>query len=514
MRSGFEIHRLLGRIGLVVLAAGALAGCGADADLAEEIPGPRIHALDVDAGAGIESVWTLAGTMHTPRKAHTATRLPGGRVLVTGGYSTTSSGLSDAEEYEPKTNTWTAVGPMHTRRLRHTATLLPDGKVLVSGGYKGGPDGNETVPTSDAEIYDPDSQTFTKDSPMSIPRGYHTATLLTDGRVLVTGGFGPTTPSGYNILNTAEVYDPTMHIWMAVGPMHDKRGAHIASLLLDGRVLVACGFEGSIPLATAEVYDPAMQTFTPVSAMEEPRHRVDAVRLSDGRVMVAGVSAPAEIYDPEMDAWSRTGSITPQATGPALTTLPGGLVLGTGGTRAKQTDPLKNAEVYDPLLDAWPAVGSMTDGRTQHTTTLLLDGRVLVAGGGGDAPGSAFDSAELFRLKPGGEACSMAVQCQSGACTEGVCGKLGGEACNGPDDCRSLICTEGVCSCTSVHDCASPLACDLSHQCGPRREDTLETGCSAVGTGGGGAERWAVGLGLMLLTAIAARRRGGATYKL
>ena len=120
-------------------------------------------------------------------------------VLVAG--SSTS-----AELYDPATESWTATGNMIERRGGHTATLLPNGTVLVAGGANGGGDHHVT---RTAELYDPISRTWTGTAPLAGDRKGHTATLLLDGTVLVTGGTDHPTSTGWHWLATAEVYGPS-----------------------------------------------------------------------------------------------------------------------------------------------------------------------------------------------------------------------------------------------------------------------------------------------------------------
>lgn len=471
------------RIIVFPFAAMLLAGCGAEpGSTDEDIAPPADHPLDT--GGAIEPAWRLAASMNEARAAHTATLLTDGRVLVTGGYGNGSYfSRASAELFDPITGAWTVLPPMATPRGHHTATLLADGRVLVAGGYKGSSIGAEAVPAGAVEIYDPAGGGFVAADPMTISRGFHTATRLQDGRVLVTGGF-----NGQTFDSTAEVFDPASNTWATVGSMAYPRGAHVAVLLPDGRVLIAGGYSGSTVLSTAEIYDPSTQSFAPASSMENPRHRNEAVGLQDGRVLVSGqrteVTLPPEIYDPASDAWS-TADEGVAATG-GLALLPKGGVLSTGGVKIGDPATLKSAEVYDPLQNTWSPTGPMASGRYEHTSTLLSDGRVLVSGGFSVAGYvEVTESAELFQQKLPGDACDADL----------------------PGECESRACTGGICGCASVDDCPSGLVCDLSHECIEPPPHSRGTCTITSGPSGGGARGWNGISGLLLAACAWAWRR-------
>jgi Kelch motif/Galactose oxidase, central domain len=278
-------------------------------------------------------------------------------------------------------------GPMSVGRQIHTATLLADGRVLVAGGY----DANDLA-RAEADLYDPTTDTFSPTGAMATARGMHTATLLADGRVLVAGG-GPEGWAGdYTYLRSAELYDPRTGTFSPTGPMVATREYHTATLLLDGRVLIAGGNDaGDRAVASAEVYDPKTGTFSPTGPMATARGFHTATLLADGRVLIAGGDpaawtsggpflASAEIYDPRTGTFSPTGSLVEGRAEHAATLLADGRVLVTGGTDTGAVS-LASAEIYDPSTGTFTATGSMSDGRVYQTATLLPDGRVLVAGG-------------------------------------------------------------------------------------------------------------------------------------
>jgi hypothetical protein len=182
--------------------------------------------------------------MTQARDGQTATLLSDGRVLVAGG---------SAELYDPVTGTWTATADMTEPYYGHTATLLLDGTVLVAGGDA--PSGPGARAWPHAELYDPISATWRAVASLVTPRLESAATLLSDGRVLVSGGreHGGADSA---LLHAAELYDPGTGRWFAIGDMIAAHSGHSAVLLPDGRVLIVGG-ESSDLQASAEIYDPA-----------------------------------------------------------------------------------------------------------------------------------------------------------------------------------------------------------------------------------------------------------------
>jgi S-formylglutathione hydrolase FrmB len=229
---------------------------------------------------------------------------------------------------------------------------------------------------------------------MTTYRLYHTATLLGDGRVLLAGGFDA----------SAELYDPTTGAFAATGSPGTELTGHTATLLADGRVLIAGGTDGAKNLAAAAVYDPKTGTFAASGSMAADRAQHTATPLVDGRVLIAGGSsgsatlASAEVYDPRTGTFSATGSMTTPRTAAASTLLSDGRVLVTGGS-SDGSASLATAEIYDPKTGAFSATSPMAAVRSGHTATLLSDGRVLVAGGFDGTNNTA--SAEIYDPKTG-----------------------------------------------------------------------------------------------------------------
>jgi hypothetical protein len=203
--------------------------------------------------------------MLEPRSGHTATLLPNGRVLIAGGMRRNQDFYRSAELFDPTTGKFSATGEMQVARVGHVAVLLRSGKVLIAGGWIG------HGVTDDAELYDPATGRFTVITHMIIKRGRPEATLLKNGNVLITGGGSSSDGAGSSI-TSAEIFDVVTSKFRATGPMHVARIAHTATLLSDGRVLIAGG-RGSEVNASAEIYDPKIGTFRDTGRMTTARYK-------------------------------------------------------------------------------------------------------------------------------------------------------------------------------------------------------------------------------------------------
>jgi hypothetical protein len=235
---------------------------------------------------------------------------------------------------------------------------------------------------------------------MAVARADASATLLLDGKVLIAGGrIGPTMEAS---TASAELYDPRSGTWSATGSMHGPRDGQTATRLLDGRVLVAGGASraGMGALATAELYDPSSGTWQATGVMLAQGRGHTATLLPNGTVLVVGGDGNptlAEVYDPASGTWTATAR--PKIRyhlGHAATLLPDGRVLVTGGP-PNGRDGTPTAELYDPRRGSWTLTANMLRVRMDHAATSLSDGRVLVAGGhaqGGSSESTA--SAEVY----------------------------------------------------------------------------------------------------------------------
>jgi uncharacterized protein YjdB len=232
------------------------------------------------------------------------------------------------------------------------------------------------------------------DSPITEPRNYmsspryqHTATLLADGRVLIAGGL-----STNGTVGTADLYDPSTRMFSATGSMISPRSNHTATLLSNGQVLIV---GGSASGSSAEIFDPATGLFTSTGGLNTPRSGHTATLLPNGTVLVAGGgSLIAELYDPATQAFTEAGSMSDQRYKGTATLLGNGKVLVTGGTSGFGGTYVATAELFDPTTGNFSATGSMSAVRAFHTAVLLNNGTVLMVGGSNGT--ASLSSTELY----------------------------------------------------------------------------------------------------------------------
>ncbi len=377
----------------VVTAVGAIGATTAISASLGSVIAPAVTVTITSA------VSVSSNGLNFARYDHTATLLKDGRVLVAGGYDNVA--LDSAELYDPATALWKVTAlPMGVGRRDHTATLLPaTGNVLLIGG------GTASGDLDSAELYTPSTDTWVSyPHILTTTRSYHTATLLSPAAnggkelVLVVGG---------SVSSTADLYEPSIAASAVAVNDSSPRYSHTATLLNNGSVLVAGGFDSAAPgvLATAELFDPTGRAELPTDNLKTGRYLHSATLLQNGKVLVVGgidsmgnILASAELYDPTAASglkWTSAGNLTIPRFGHIATLMTSGpnmgKVLVLGGRNAS-CPTLSSAELYDPATGTWSGTANLQKGRAVFSATLLNAGpdagSVLVVGGEGTVNGN------------------------------------------------------------------------------------------------------------------------------
>ncbi|WP_434301324.1 Kelch repeat-containing protein [Corallococcus exiguus] len=344
--------------------------------------GGSVELYDPTTGA-----WSTVGTLANLRYGSTTTTLASGRVLIAGGQrydSATSQTVYAAQAERVVLPYWKPAGNMATARFGLTGTLLTNGKVLTTGGFNG------TTEVASADLRDPTTGAWSAAGAMAMARQFHAATLLSSGKVLVTGGYGN---DAYR--SSSELFNPTTATWTSTGGMNQPRLQPVSVKLANGKVLVAGGDTGLGYTASAELYDPTPGTWTSTGSMASARIHTTPALLPNGKVLIVGgydgnvTLGTAELFDPATGTWSSAGTLAQAREGASATVLPNGKVLIAGGTAEY---PLNTAELYDPATNTWSAAPTLTSWRTDHAAIKLANGDVMVAGGYGVNTGYGVDA--------------------------------------------------------------------------------------------------------------------------
>ncbi|WJF89082.1 kelch repeat-containing protein [Paraburkholderia bonniea] len=346
--------------------------------------------------------WAKTNPMGQPRNLHSATLMADGKVLVVAGTNESGGIYKTAEIYDPAHGTWNAtLNPPSTPRYLHQAVLLTTGphvgSVLVVGGAP------LNVISRQADRYDPASGIWTRSSGlMSVSHMLaQSTTALADGNILVVGGSilpypTPATP-------VAERYDSALDSWTLAGTMKSAHLGHTATLLPNQTVLVTGGMEGASVGSFTELYLPGTNSWELTGQPASTRLMHSATLLANGQVLVAGgkevggVSSltSAELYDPETGKWSSTGAMSTGHQTHCALRLADGRVLVAGGLEEGDVS-IAATELYDPETGKWTSAGPMSIGRSNFTMTLLANGQVLAAGRRMVSGETNGDLAEIF----------------------------------------------------------------------------------------------------------------------
>ncbi len=295
---------------------------------------------------------------------------------------------------------WRAAADMSERREYAGGVRLKDGRILAVSGHPLPGKGS----IASAELYDPETGKWRNTGSLRQPRnGGNEATLLHDGRVLLAGGI-----TGTVAISGSELFDPTTGQWSDTGSLSVDRDTK-ATLLTDGRVLVTGGIDwdvdGGKAYALAEIYDPKYGQWTMTGSLRTARYAHQAILLDDGRVLAVGgykkgdvLLASAELYDPKTGLWQLTGDIPSSRVAFGLVKLRDGRVLLAGGFTGviwKKRVNVASAALYDPKMGQWSETRPMKDKRAGFSIIQLSNGQVLVSGGWAQSQ-MELKSAELF----------------------------------------------------------------------------------------------------------------------
>ena len=266
---------------------------------------------------------------------------------------------------------FTDTGSLNSAREYFTATLLTNGQVLVVGGWC------DSGITNSVELYNPSNASWMATGNLNTARYGHTATLLNNGQVLVTSG----TDSNGDLTASAELFNPSTGTWTNTGTLNHARWGHTATLLYDGHVLVAGGDNDSDAIASAEIYNPVTGTWTNTGSMTTKRFYHTATLLNNEQVLVAAgatgsITASAELYNPIIGSWTNTGTLNEARYEHSATLLPNGKVLVAGGDYING----QSSELYDPITGKWTNTGSLNVARYSPAATLIPNGKVLIVG--------------------------------------------------------------------------------------------------------------------------------------
>ncbi len=433
--------------------------------------------------AVLDPRWQSTGSMNWGRQDYTATMMSTGKVLAVGGRAsaTTTTGMTQAEIFDPATNTWTPTTSITGARYLHMAVQLGStnsstttGRVFVGGGTTAGGSLNT------AFLFSPTAGTWVPATNLNVSRHAATATLLSNGNVLLAGGL-----SGATVQNTAAVYNPSSGAgtFTPTGIMPQAVKFHTATLLkvpgnsnLNNKVLVVGGNSGTASVPNVQLFD-GVSTWTGLTALSNACEGHTATALANGNLLVAGgrstSSTPTTLNTTLLfnaatgsGTWASAGTLSARRQLHTATLLPsaivenGAQVLVAGGSSGTG-GALGSAEVWNGTT--WTPTSSLPNGiqLQGQTATLLNNNQVLLAGGSDGSSTVAtsvmFDGS--FALQ-----CTSNSQCATGFCVNGFCCDT---ACNGGCGVCNLQGHVGTCSAAASGTVcrAQNGICDVAETC-------------------------------------------------
>ncbi|MCB1175127.1 MAG: hypothetical protein KDK39_16250 [Leptospiraceae bacterium] len=328
--------------------------------------------LNLDASQLKPVNFALTGSLHTGRCKHEMTELSNGKILITGGMGA-SGALNTAEIYDPDTGIFSQLAErLNHARYDHKAILLADNTVLLTGGSDN-TSGSE-VQLSSAEIFT--GTTFTATGSMASARTMFTLNKLNDNRIIAIGGRNSSSSGGirkWSIYSAGTWTNSTAEL--SIG-----RYSHSATSLSDGRILVGGGAEYEAVTYTAEIINSgATAVSTIANLMREDRKYHSAVLLQNGNVLFVGWGSRSEIWNTGNQLFVDAGAYSPVNNQTVL--LNDGTPLVIGGSATLSSPVVREAYTYNINTDNFSFAGRMNQSRQYFSAIKLSSGKVLVSGG-------------------------------------------------------------------------------------------------------------------------------------
>lgn len=371
--------------------------------------------LTIDFSDYGKNITYIAPHLVSPRFSHDATLLDDGRVLVSGGWTGVANNneifpypVVFSQIYDPGTDTWTFTDRIGSENLEELsgfliyspATRLPDGRIVSVALSEEAQSGNPDDVTSAIAVFDPDVVEWTHLSDIPSNRMFVDIFALNDGSIMVVGGLDLSAMSSSATTiepeDLVEYYNTDTGEWQILEPMNVAAMEHSLVTLNDGRIMAVGGFNDSSSMHgtdRAEIFDPDTNEWTLTGSTNVSRMFPVAITLSDGRILVTGStishspvaddSPTSEVFDSETGEWTITGAMSVRRYGHTLTLLPDGRVLAAGGEDPMGDDYIlySSTEIFDPETNTWSPGPELSQPRSSHSATLMPDGSILLAGG-------------------------------------------------------------------------------------------------------------------------------------